>query len=278
VSSKKPEYVTAPDGLPARVVGPWVARKVQFVDNQTTIFATGMKNKWPARAYVELFAGPGLSFDRTGREFVAGSAIRALDRNFTHYAFVDIDRQAANALRERINARGKSAVAPVFQMDCNSAVPSIRRVIPGDALTLAFVDPTSWQVRLSTIEALAKDRRVDLLMTFHAGSMKRLAHMSSPALNEFFGTEDWRAALACPWWERLESLLRLYNEQLAQFGYLESWQYRVPVKNSRGVAMYQLVMFSKHARGVDFWRKSIAHDPHPSGQTSIFDWLEPVPG
>ena len=238
--SKRAEYLTAPDGLPARVVGPWVARKVQFVDNQTTIFATGMKNRWEHRAYVELFAGPGLSYDRVGHEFIAGSAIRALDRNFTHYAFVDIDRRAVNALRERIDARGKSAVAPVFQADCNSAVPAIQRVVPADALTLAFIDPTSWQVRMSTIEALAKDRRVDLLMTFHAGSMKRLANMSgNGALDAFFGTDEWRAALRCPWWERLENLLQLYNRQLGTLGYLESWQHRVPVKNSRGVAMYQ---------------------------------------
>lgn len=275
MSKNKPEYVSAPDGLPARVVGPWVGRKVQFVDNQTTIFANGMKNKWNHRAYVELFSGPGLSFDRVGHAFVPGSAIRALERNFTHYAFVDIDRTAVTALRQRIEARGKTPLAPVFQSDCNKAVAAIHGAIPADALTLAFVDPTSWQVRLSTIEALAANRRVDLLMTFHAGSMKRLAHMSSPALDAFFGTDEWRAALACPWWERLEALLRLYNRQLAQFGYLDSWQYRVPVKNSRGVSMYQLVMFSKHARGVDFWRKSIAHDPHPSGQTSIYDVLEP---
>jgi three-Cys-motif partner protein len=272
--AKKPAYVTAPDGLPARVVGPWVSRKVQFVDNQTTIFATGMKNRWPRRAYVELFAGPGMSFDRVGRDFVAGSAIRALERNFTHFAYVDIDRRAVNALRERINVRGKTGVAPVFQMNCNAAVPSIHRVIPSDALTLAFVDPTSWQVHLSTIEALSQGRFVDLLMTFHAGSMKRLAHIPSPALDAFFGTDEWRAALAAPWWERLEALLRLYNRQLGQFGYLESWQHRVPVKNSRGVAMYQLVMFSRHPRGLDFWQKSIARDPHPSGQTSLFEYLD----
>jgi three-Cys-motif partner protein len=231
--SKRAEYLTAPDGLPARVVGPWVTRKVQFVDNQTTIFATGMKNRWEHRAYIELFAGPGLSYDRVGHEFIAGSAIRALDRNFTHYAFMDIDRRAVNALRERIDARGKSAIAPVFQADCNSAVPAIQRVIPADALTLAFIDPTSWQVRMSTIEALARDRRVDLLMTFHAGSMKRLAHMSgNGALDAFFGTDEWRDALRCPWWERLENLLQLYNRKLGTLGYLESWQYRFPSRTA----------------------------------------------
>jgi three-Cys-motif partner protein len=165
-------------------------------------------------------------------------------------------------------------VAPVILADCNAAVPAIHAAVPSDALTLAFIDPTSWQVHFSTIEALARDRRVDLLMTFHAGSMKRLIHMaSSPALDAFFGTDEWHDALKAPLYERMEALLRLYNRQLTRLGYLDSWQLRVPVKNSRGVAMYQLVMFSKHPRGLDFWRKSIGGDPDPSGQTRLSDLL-----
>jgi three-Cys-motif partner protein len=270
-----PSTVVGPDGLPARVVGPWVTRKVNFVDKATTIFATGMKNKWPHRGYIELFAGPGLSWDRSGCEFIAGSAIRALDRNFTHYAFVDIDRYATVAPRDRIAARGRSQVAPVILGDCNGVVPAIHSAIPADALTLAFVDPTSWQVRLNTIAALTKDRRIDLLMTFHAGSMKRLARTASaPALDAIFGTDEWRTALRCPRPERMEALLRLYNHQLAPLGYVESWKHRLPVKNRKGVAMYQLVMFSKHSRGIDFWRKSIADDPDPSGQTRLSDWFD----
>ena len=79
-----------------------MARKDHYVDRFAAIFGNGMKKKSPARGYIELFAGPGESFDRARRVFVPGSAIRALRQNFTHYAFVDIDPIATNALRERI--------------------------------------------------------------------------------------------------------------------------------------------------------------------------------
>jgi three-Cys-motif partner protein len=272
MSRTKPKYEIAPDGLPARRVGRWVERKDHYVDRFATIFANGMKNKWPSRGYIELFAGPGESFDRARRIFVPGSAIRALDRNFTHFAFVDIDPIATTALRERIRVHGRETVAPVFQADCNAAVHDIRAAIPPKALSLAFIDPTNWQVRLSTVEALVKDRQVDLLMTFHAGGMRRMEHMASADLDAFFGTNKWRNALKCPRWQRVDALLGLYNRQLEPFGYLPSSTYRVPVKNSRNVAMYELVVFSKNPRGIDFWRKTIGGDDE-SGQRSLWDGL-----
>lgn len=268
----KPGYETAPDGLPARRVGRWVARKDHYVDKFATIFANGMKNKWPARGYIELFAGPGESFDRVRRVFVRGSAIRALDHNFTHHAFVDIDPIATTALRERIRARGREAIAPVFQADCNAAVREIRAAIPPNALSLAFVDPTNWQVRLSTIEALVRDRPVDLLMTFHAGSMLRMEKLANADLDAFFGTDEWRRILEGPRRERVAALLALYNRQLQPFGYLPSSTDRVAVRNRNNVAMYQLVVFSKNQRGIDFWRKAMA-GVDESGQSSLWDGL-----
>lgn len=264
----KPKYETAPDGLPARSVGRWVERKDHYVDRFAAIFGNGMKNKWPARGYIELFAGPGQSFDRARHVFVPGSAIRALRQNFTHYAFVDIDPIATNALRERIRILGREAVAPVIQGDCNAAVGAIRGAIPANALSLAFVDPTNWQVRLSTIEALVKDRPVDLLMTFHAGSMLRMEQLANDDLDAFFGTDEWGEVLRGPRRERVAALLALYNRQLEPFGYLPSSTERVHVKNSRNVAMYELVVFSKNQRGIDFWRKAMA-GVDESGQSSL---------
>ena len=81
----KPEYVVAPDGLPARVVGRWVDRKVRYVDHEANIFATGMHKIWARRGYIELFAGPGCSYNKATREFIAGSAIRALDFDLIPY-------------------------------------------------------------------------------------------------------------------------------------------------------------------------------------------------
>ena len=158
----------------------------------------------------------------------------------------------------------------MFTIDCNDAVPQIRAAIPADALTLAFIDPTNWQVKLSTIAALVKNRHVDLLMTFHEGSMRRVGHLEDCNLDDFFGTVTWREALKRPRHERLDALLGLYNRKLGEFGYLPSSNWRVPVKNTKGVVMYDLVLFSRHERGIDFWQKAI-NGPDESGQSGLWD-------
>jgi three-Cys-motif partner protein len=255
------DWVQGPDGLPARVVGPWVDDKVHYVDRYASIFATGMKNAWPRRGYLELFAGPGLSVVRGTDRLVDGSAIRALDREFTDYVYVDLDPVAVDALRQRIASRalGTRRVEVLDPMDCNASVPSIRGLVPSGALTLAFIDPTNWQVRLDTVAALADHRRVDLLMTFHTGSMVRMGLVEDTSrLDAFFGTDAWRAALTRPRWEKARVLLETYNRQLEPLGYDPSChQYAVPVLNSRGRAIYQLVLFTKNERGVEFWREAI---------------------
>src|SRR2546423_911392 len=100
-------YYTAPDGMPAREVGPWVDRKAYFVDRYAEMFATGMKNLWARRTYVELFAGSGMSYDRARRNFIEGSALRALRSDFTDFVFVDIDPVAVAALDVRLDRRGE---------------------------------------------------------------------------------------------------------------------------------------------------------------------------
>jgi three-Cys-motif partner protein len=265
----KTEYLTGPDGLPARVVGPWVERKVYYVDRYAAIFANGMKNLWQRRGYIELFAGPGISYDRGHREFIDGSALRALGMTFTDWAFVDLDPIATSALAQRISARQRNDGATVIRGDCNDVIPQVRARIPADALTLAFLDPTNWQVKLETIAALVESRHVDLLMTFHEGSMRRVGHREDCNLDEFFGTGKWREALKRPHHERLDALLGLYNDKLGELGYLPSSNLRVPVKNTKGVVMYDLVLFSRNKRGIDFWQKAIGRIDE-SGQIGLW--------
>lgn len=271
----KAAWRDGPDVLPARVVGGWVARKGWYVDRLVSIFATGMKNRWPQRGYLELFAGPGLSWDRDYREFVAGSAVQALRHDFTHYGFVDLDPAAVDALKKRIQAInvGDRRVRVLAPMDCNDAVKPLRSAIPASALTLAFVDPTNWQVRLETIAGLVDRRRTDLLVTFHGGSMRRQWRSQPQRLDAFFGTDAWRQIVRRPSGV-MDGLLELYNRQLEPFGYQGgSHRYRIPVRNRRGVVMYHLVAFSKHPRGVDFWRKVISGTDE-SGQAAFWDWNE----
>jgi three-Cys-motif partner protein len=250
------------DGLPVRVVGPWVNRKVYYVDRAADILTRGMSGKWRL-AYVELFAGPGRSWDRGHHAFLDGSAIRALEKPFRDYVYVDIDPDATAALTERVRRRGGSAV--IFTGDCNDVIKDVRARLPDPGLTLAFIDPTSWQIRFDTVEQLVADRRVDLLMTFTAGFMKRVGHYEAASLTAFFGTDEWRSALGRPRWERVAALVELYNSRLRALGYLPSAARGVTVRNTRGAPMYQLVLFSRNPRGIDFWEKAIG-GPTETGQ------------
>jgi three-Cys-motif partner protein len=247
-----------------------VHRKVHHVDRLADIFGTAMKNRWARRAYVELFAGPGLSYDRTAHHFVEGSARRAIGRDFTDYVFVDVDRRATDALGERLRRDGVTKPHTILTSDCNAAIPQIRAALPSKALSLVFVDPTNWQITFESIRNLVFDRRTDLLFTFQVGAMRRVGGVAAPALDAFFGTTAWRRALKEPRERRSRALVEIYNEQLQPLGYRDTpFEMAVPVKNSRGVTMYLLVLFSKHPLGVKFWGEAMSVDE--SGQRSLWE-------
>lgn len=269
-------YVLGPDGAPARVVNAWVDRKVHFVDRYATMFATGMKNRWKRRAYVELFAGPGISYNKARGIFLEGSAIRALRREFTDYVFIDIDPVVTHALEGRIallEALGEISRKRIHVItgDCNIAALRVPGLI-GNALPLIFVDPTNWQIRLDTLRRISGGR-ADLLVTFHTAGMRRMRSVGRAAdLDAFFGTPAWRACLDAPVGQVADQLLRLYNENLVPAGYLPNcYQIRAAVRNTRGNEIYELALFSKNELGLRFWQTSLRIAE--SGQGGFWDWL-----
>ena len=57
---KRDYFITVPDdGLLTYDVGPWAADKYRYVGMYAEMFATGMKNLWDRRVYLDLFSGPG---------------------------------------------------------------------------------------------------------------------------------------------------------------------------------------------------------------------------
>lgn len=249
------EYRIDKDGLVARVVGPWVVRKTHFVDRYVGIFTNAMKAKWKRRVYIELFAGPGRSFNKKTREFMDGSALRALRAGFTDYIFVDVDKRATDALQQRVDQIQHGKTVWVINNDCNAAVDDVLKHIPRGALTLAFIDPTNWQVTFDTVKRLTSGNRMDLIVTFHYGSMKRVETQNPIGLTRFFGTPKWRNGRGAEYW------YRLYNEQLQGLGYLsDCYTDSETVKNTKHVPMYGLVFFTKNKLGREFWNIARAID------------------
>ena len=165
--SKPDELRVAPDGLPARVVKAHNAHKAHFIERYSKVVALSMKNKWPARAYIDTYAGPGICWVEDTGAFVLGSPLIAMEAspNFTHHVFVDMDSSCTSALEMRLAGRG----ATIITADSNSpsTIEAVRAAIPRrHCLSLALLDPQGCTLHLDTIRALTADRPMDLLINF----------------------------------------------------------------------------------------------------------------
>lgn len=273
MSKKSVSVVDPADELPARVVHPWTKRKHHYLDRYMDIFSVGMK-KWPRRAYVDLFAGPGRCFEEESGEFYNGSPLLAFDHPFTDHIYVELEGATADALERRSARHRRTRNVTVMEGDCNSRIDQVVTLLPKDGITLAFIDPTNWQVRFPAIRKLAASGRVDLVVSFFAGMMQRVTHLEEqPKLDAFFGTHAWKTdtrfqdSRGRP---SMSGLLACYREQLTSIGYLDAMAGReLAVRNSVNRTMYLITFFSKHPRGFDFWDKITREDER--GQLAI-DW------
>jgi len=252
------------DGLPVLQVGPWARDKHHFVADYIGIFATGMKGKWSNRIYIDLFAGPGMCKVRgTGTE-IPGSPLLAMDTKyrFTRYIFNDREPVFVDALRHRVD-RFEGVDAHFLNLDCNSAAKKIPALLPERCLSLAFIDPFNWQLKLDSVAVLTQGQRMDLMITFHSSSIKRAAHCELPALDDFFGDRSWRRdyneTRKSGTRQGTRVLLDCYERSLVELGY-RFIDDKVLVPNRRGIPLYHLILASKHARAAEFWDKISMRD------------------
>lgn len=252
------------DGLPVLLQGTWSRDKLYFVSYFSSLFNGGMKNRWPIRAYVDLFAGPGLCKDRDrGTEF-PGSPLIALDCKtpFTHLFFNDINEEFVDALYERQKRLKPEANVTYLSHDCNHAAKKFADRLPRGALTLAFIDPWNFELKFEGLAHLGKRQATDLIVTFHTSSIKRNAHHQLAAVNAFLNDQNWKSryiesqsnSSRPPNLVLVDTLRSSLKSELQYTHFGEP----MSIKNSSGVPIFYLLFASKHARGLDFWEKSSA--------------------
>lgn len=271
----------ASDGQLARSVGIWSKEKLHYVQRYCDIFSKSMKRKWSTRVYIDLFSGPGRCVIRhTGEEIDGSPTIAAACvPGFTDLFVNDRDTAALSALRQRLDGSTTASVH-YFSEDCNAAARSIglhlADLSPSSQLSLCFIDPTSCQIHFESVAALTRGRRMDLIVVFQIGGMKRALYTKSPRITRFFGDDP-----ADPKWYRLyvangfqgrgltRVLLDHYQEKLARLGYV-GFHDEVSVElNNDGVPLYHMLFASKHPRGKDFWKK-VAGKQHTGQYRLVF--------
>ena len=264
----------ASDGLPALLQGSWSEDKLYFVSYFAELFNRGMKNRWKTRAYVDLFAGPGMSIDRnTGREF-DGSPMRALACNtpFTHLFFNDSNQEYIESLQARQIKRWPNANVVYENKDCNLAAGEFANKLPKGALTLVFVDPWTYEVSFEGLSRLGERPFTDLIMTFHTRAIGRNVRHQVEAVDRFLDDPNWRerywAADGDPSKPPTYVLIDMFQRRLAdRLGY-EFFGKPAVIPNI-GSPMYYLLFASGNKRGLDFWEKSKAKTRQ--GQRPLFN-------
>jgi three-Cys-motif partner protein len=273
-----PDDFLASDGLAARPSQPYAMEKLHYAGHYQQIFATGMKNLWEHRVYLDLLAGPGICKIReTGEEF-PGSPLRSLDAPFTRRIFVEADPVLHDALAKRVPDH-----CDVLLADCNdrSTLDSMRDACGArGTLGLAFIDNLGLDVPFESIRYLTQGRRIDLMIVVQLHDLTRnLPETLSGAhdrgrLDAFFGGPEWlalardAASVNTAPADIASALVTFYGEQLKRIGYTAVAESRMVMKNSRNVSIYRIVLAGKHDRAVDFFQKIEKIDPH--GQRHLF--------
>ncbi len=270
------------DGLPILEVGRWALEKYRRVWYYDQLFATGMKNAWDQRVYIDLFAGPGCSRIRDTGRIVPGSPLLALslEDRFTRYIFCERDSELIDALRKRVERVAPDADVHFVEGDVNQEVEEILQMIPsfGPGNTLlgfCFVDPFSVELDFETIRRLGEPLNMDFLILLALGmdanrNLGLYLDEHHDRIERFLGDPDWRDR-----WMDAQSrgetfiyfLAVRYIEAIKSIGYGETspslmYQVRSDTKN---LGLYYLAFFSKHPLGYHFWKEVLHYTDNQLG-------------
>lgn len=256
-------YSKAKDGLPARNSGRWALRKHHFLDNYCGITTVSMRSRFKL-VYLDVMAGPGrCRISETGEEF-PGSPLVAMDHDFSEFMLIEEDPILASALKQRIGKHPKASKVRIIPGSWLDAVASGELEFDVSTLVVAFVDPTGLsQVPLSAMRALAKNPRIDLLVTIQHRlgivwnkSQYLRSKADQTALDAFLGDQAWRDWAEKDPTEFGHMAIDQFCSKLAQDAFRTTRHISVPENNP----LYRFTLFSRHPRAEDFWLKILKID------------------
>jgi three-Cys-motif partner protein len=283
--------VLGSDGFPVQCVGPWAEDKYYFLERYLNASCEA-RRKFADKGnavYIDLFSGPGKCIVRQEQREIEGGAVRAFHRDeapFNDYYYFDICEVNAKALRGRL---GNAPNVHIDVGDSNYLITSLIKRLQANHYRyhFAFVDPFGPEgLKFETLMELAKLQRMDMLINFPIGAIKRNVSTwlkkSNSILDVFLGTDSWKDAIKTSRSQSVfQVLLDVFKKQLMGIGYPEnglkivtsdsniySGLPTVGIKNTKEVDLYVLILASKHVLGQKIWTSVIK--VNPSGQRSLF--------
>lgn len=286
------------DNLPMRESGEWVAEKLHYLQRYIQVFSASMHNKpWRNIRYIDLFSGPGKCLVKDTNSVYLGSPLLALttEHLFTNYVFVDLHQANIDALSTRCAALATSATIDYRIGDSNQVVHDMVREITArdeefirdrwTSLNLAFLDPEGLELEWSSVESLARIKKMDLIIHYSQFGLTRnmenlYCSSSDTVIDRFFGNRKWREIYAQGRHSDKSiaaihrQLIDHYKSRLSDLGYKDvransDLEPEPVVRNSqRNAPLYRLLFASKNDLGHKFWRSVTKKNSY--GQGALF--------
>lgn len=279
------------DGLPIQCVGPWAEDKYFFLERYLNASCEA-RRKFADKGnavILDLFSGPGKCIIKNDSREILSGGMRALTRDeakFNESVCFDISESNVAALRERAKLVSS---CQIICGDSNNLIEGVVRELLKKSYRyhFAFIDPFGPEgLKFKTIQELAKLPRLDILLHFPIGAIKRnlpaWKKSGGEILTNFLGTDSWINEIKKDSGDNVyRILIDIYKNQLKKIGFPEEGlkvaQSRsdiyaglptVSVKNTQNVDLYLLILASKHKVAQKIWSSIIKKSR--DGQKELF--------
>jgi three-Cys-motif partner protein len=272
------------DGLVCPEIRRWAETKYRLIALYDELFATGMKNKWHQRVYIDLYSAAGYGRIKGTQTILMGSPLIALTvaHPFDKYIFCEEDEGLLEALKARVKRIAPKAKVTYISGSCDDKVADICAAIPkgsstNKVLCLCMVDPFDFGIKFNTICKLATVF-VDFLVLLAVGmdANRNYAHYvdgEHKKIDEALGNTDWRERWRNNHVNRKNFMPFLAGEfalSMRTLDYLEQSldQMKLVKSDEKNLPLYYLALFSRHSTAYQFWQQVLKYGTDQSS----FEW------
>ncbi len=260
--------------------GSWTEEKLEILGKYLNAYTTALKNQRFRLIYVDAFAGTGSWRSGVGyspddyddfQEVHEGSARLALqvdDKPFDRLVFIEKDTARFWSL-DKIRRENEHRCIELRNWDANDELPRFCRSMGKCDRAVVFLDPFATQVKWSTVEAIAKTKKIDCWILFPLMAITRMmpkenepSEACSVRLDTVFGgREHWRDHLYQPsqqpplfGGEELErpkgsdQIALLYQQRLKEV-FTGVADMRRTLRNSKNSPMFELFFVAGNPKG-----------------------------
>ena len=268
------------DGLLIPDVGPWTEDKFDLIRNYCQMFSSAMKNKWPSRVYIDLYAGSGLCRIKGRSNVLLGSPFIALSVNapFDRCIFCESDPGRFAALKARVERDYSKHAIHLIPGRFEEHVEEICSKIPSNSLALCFVDPFDCDFDINGLKTISKCAGgVDFLclLAVQMDAKRNVPHYLQPdsKIDRMIGNATWRTR----WNNRSDIhedfakfLAVEFAHSMSEAGYLETplHQMRQVTTHDTMVPLYYLALFSRKTIAFKLWGEALKYS---IPQRGLFD-------